>query len=326
MSFRSGRPSHASTFLVRAAMTAPSLLNTQPWRFVADGDMEIELHADTRRGLPLADPHGRELVLGCGAALFNMRLAMLHLGFRPVVHTFPDPQDPAHLATVGWGAYTRPTEEEHRLYAALGRRHTAHGPFLPEPLPRDLVDDMRDHTHREGADLHVLDDVAERRLLAELVRVGEEAHRTDARLATEQAAWTWRLARPRDDGVPADVSVLHPDSTALAGRDYAGLTDMFPTPPRRWPARTGLVVLLATGKDDPLTWLRSGQALQRLLLHAAGHGVMAAFHTQPLEVPHLRTRVRQALTAGQFPQVILRLGHAPRVRALPRRALADVLG
>ncbi|MCI4145737.1 MULTISPECIES: hypothetical protein [unclassified Streptomyces] len=74
MSFRSGRTSHASTFLVRAPMTAPSLLNTQPWRFVADGDMEIELHADPGRGLPLADPHGRELVLGCGAALFNMRV------------------------------------------------------------------------------------------------------------------------------------------------------------------------------------------------------------------------------------------------------------
>ncbi|MER6623949.1 hypothetical protein [Streptomyces sp. NPDC000931] len=326
MSVISAHPTHASTYLVRAAVTAPSLMNTQPWRFVADGDTEIELHADARRGLPLADPHGRELVLGCGAALFNMRLAMLHLNFRPVVHTLPDPQDPAHLATVRWGAYTRPTAEEQRLYGALGRRHTAHGPFLPEPLPSGLVEEMREHTRREGAELHVIDGTAERRMLAELVRAGEEARRADARLAAEQAGWTWRLARPRNAGVPADVSVLHPDSTALAGRDYAGLTGMFPTPPRRWPARTGLVTLLASDRDDPLTWLRSGQALQRMLLHAAGYGVMAAFHTQPLEVPRLRTRIRQTLTAGQFPQMILRFGHPPCVRALPRRALAEVFG
>ncbi|WP_437080871.1 hypothetical protein [Streptomyces sp. enrichment culture] len=151
--------------------------------------MEIELHADTGRGRPLADPHGREFVLGCGAALFNMRLAMLHLGFRPVVHTFPDPRDPAHLATVGWGAYSRPTDEEQRLYAARGRRHTAHGPSLPEPLPPDLVDEMREtHASRRREHLHVIADVVQRRLLAELVRVGEEARRIDAWLAAEQAA------------------------------------------------------------------------------------------------------------------------------------------
>ncbi|MFM9629247.1 MULTISPECIES: Acg family FMN-binding oxidoreductase [Streptomyces] len=325
MSVVSACPGHASAFLARAAITAPSLHNTQPWHFVSDGDRGIELHALAERGLPLADPRGREMVLGCGAALFNIRLAMLHLAFRPLVDTFPDPQNLAHLATVTWGACTRPAPEEQRLYAALGRRHTAHGPFLPQAPAPGLIEELREQVRREGAELHVVDDSADRRRLAELVRAGEDAHRTDATLAAEQAAWTWRLAQPRNDGVPADVDVLHPDSTALAGRDYAGLTGMFPTPPRRWPARTGLVALLGTDRDGLAAWLRAGQALERMLLHAAGQGVMAAFHTQPLEVSHLRTRIRQTLTAGQHPQMVLRLGYPPCVRPLPRRPLADVL-
>ncbi|WP_166028379.1 Acg family FMN-binding oxidoreductase [Streptomyces chilikensis] len=318
--------SHSSAYLVRAAVTAPSLYNIQPWRFVADGDRDLELHADTRRGLPLADPRGRELLLGCGAALFNVRLAMLHLGFRPLVRVFPDPRHPAHLATVTWGAYTRPTAEEQRLYDALGLRHTAHGPFLPEPLPAGLVAALREQADCEGARLHVVRDAVDRRLVAALVRAGEDTHRADERFAAEQAGWAWQPVRQRRDGVPADAGVRHPDATALAGRDYASLAGSSPRHPRPWSARTGEVVLLATDRDDPATWLRTGQALQRMLLHAAGLGVMAAFHTQPLEVPELRERVRRTLTAGQHPQVILRLGHPPYVRSTPRRGLADVLG
>ncbi|MCF4136223.1 nitroreductase family protein [Streptomyces sp. Tue 6430] len=220
------------------------------------------------------------------------------------------PADPRGAASV-----RRPGQTAHRAR-----------PFLPQAPPSGLLEELREQVRAEGAELHVVDDSADRRRLAELVRAGEDAHRTDARLAAEQAGWTWRLAQPRNDGVPADVGVLHPDCTTLAGRDYAGLTGMFPTPPRRWPARTGLVVLLGTDRDDLAAWLRAGQALERMLLQAAAHGVMAAFHTQPLEVPHLRRRIRQTLTAGQYPQMVLRLGHPPCVRPLPRRPVTDVLG
>ncbi|MEU3250538.1 hypothetical protein [Streptomyces sp. NPDC006997] len=316
---------HASAYLVRAAVTAPSVYNTQPWFFVADGDRGIELHADTDRRMPRTDPHGRELVISCGAALFNVRLAMRHLGFTPVVRAFPRPQDPALLARVAWGPYARPTSDEQRMYGALRRRRTVRGAFRTDPLPAGLVESLRVQAVEEGAALHVVDDPVSRKNLAALVQEAENVHRGTLAHSAEQAAWTWRPAEPRRDGVPTDVSVTHPDCTGFAGRDIAGLTDMFPVPPGRMPAPAGLVAVLSTDRDDRLAWLRAGQALERILLYAAAHGVMAAFHTQPLEVDRLRARLRREFLPGDFPQMVLRLGFAPPLRTVPRRPAAEVL-
>ncbi|MFF3942945.1 Acg family FMN-binding oxidoreductase [Streptomyces phaeofaciens] len=319
-------PCHASAYLVRAAVTAPSPYNTQPWTFVAEGvDRGIEVHADADRMLLHADPAGRELVISCGAALFNVRLAVRHLGFAPVVQHFPRPADPAFLARVEWGAYQRPSPEGERLFGSLRRRHTVRGPFLAEPLPPSLADDLRDHAHRAGATLDFVTDRAGRRHLAELVRIAEDAHRSRPEYAAEQRRWTWWPGEPRYDGIPADTDVTHPDVTNFPGRDHAGLTRMFPARPQRRPSRTGAVAILSTDRDDPAAWLRAGEALQRTLLEAADHGVMAAFHTQPLEVPSLRVRIRRTLSGGAFPQMIFHLGYPPWIRPLPRRPVADVL-
>ena len=84
---------------VEQAARAPSIHNTQPWRFRWQ-DGQFELRADTQRGLEGADPEGRELVLSCGAALFNLRLALRKLGYSADVTVLPSLADPRMLARV----------------------------------------------------------------------------------------------------------------------------------------------------------------------------------------------------------------------------------
>ncbi|MEU6394681.1 hypothetical protein [Streptomyces sp. NPDC046939] len=310
--------------LVRAAVTAPSLHNSQPWFFTGDAT-GIDLFADATRRIPLADPVGRELVISCGAALFNIRLAMRHLGFRPVVRPCPSPWNRAHLARIEWGPYEEPGHLEEAMHRATRDRHTHRGPFLAAPLRPQLADEMREQAHAEGAGLQSVETGRPCTRIADLVRAAEDVQRADPARRAELRRRSQEYNGARLDGVPLASCSYHPDCVSLAGRDFVGLTSALPAPPAFWPSRTGLVAVLTTGRDTRLDWLAAGQALQRVLLYATVNGVAVALHTQPLELPRLRAEVRAALLFGQFPQVILRFGHAEPGVPTPRRAVADVL-
>ncbi|MCI3278243.1 Acg family FMN-binding oxidoreductase [Streptomyces cylindrosporus] len=322
MSVTHEKPGRAALHLARAASLAPSAHNTQPWLFVEEGhDHGFEVHLDGARRMLLTDPDGREAVIACGAALFNARLAVRHLGFRPVVDLLPQPGDSGHLARVGFAAHTPCTPEETLLADAMVHRHTHRGRFGAEPVAQSLLDELHEQARVEGATFQVVDDPDQLELLADLVRTAEEAHRADFGHTVELA----RRVGPY--GVPVEACRFHPDTTALAGRDYLGLARRYVVPSRSRGGGTGTVAVLSTPYDRRTDWLRAGQALQRMLLYAAAHGVMAAFHTQPLELPEPRARLRTGLTAGRHPQLVLRLGHVPQPRTwyVPRRPPTQVL-
>ncbi|MFZ3573016.1 Acg family FMN-binding oxidoreductase [Streptomyces sp. BH097] len=321
---RYGTARHAAHHVVRAAVSAPSLHNSQPWLFTYDAS-GVDLFADPARHVRLADPSGRELVVSCGAALFNLRVAMRQLGFRPAVHPYPSPCKPEHLARVSWGAHDRASPAENRMYRALRKRHTHRGPFPLPQIPQQLVDELREHARAEGADMHVMESKQQRARIADLVRAGEAAQRGDPAHRAELVRWTQEFNGSRLDGVPLAACSYHPDCVTLAGRDFVGLTSALPRAPEVWPARTGLVAVLTTRHDSRLDWLRAGQALQRVLLHATDHDAAVAFHTQPLEFPRLRSQVRAAILFGEFPQMILRIGRAVPDVPTPRRPATEVL-
>src|SRR3712207_6282351 len=78
---------------------APSVHNTQPWRWTVLPD-RLELMLDRDRQLVAADPQGRLAVVSCGAALHHARVALAAEGFEAVIRRLPDPERPDLLAVV----------------------------------------------------------------------------------------------------------------------------------------------------------------------------------------------------------------------------------
>ncbi len=323
-----GAAQDIAQFVVEAAVSAPSVHNTQPWWFYG-ADHEVGIHADDERRLAVADPDGREMMISCGAALFTARVAMRYLGLVPKVTAFPEVGIDTLVARINWTDTVEPLDYEREMFAEIPRRRTHRGGFDPEPLPEGIHAALRDEARKEGATLLVLGDEARRNALAGVVEAGEYATRINSARARELAKWAPAPGSGRRDGVPASAYPARPDRIEpnFPGRDFAHGHDwgLPPTGDGRPAWSAGTVAILATDADRPEDWVAAGQALQRMLLFAATCGVSAALHSQPLEIVQLREFIKVQFCEGAHPQLILRLGVTNRSAISVRRPVDEVL-
>ena len=315
-------------YLVDVAARAPSVHNTQPWRFAVIGQT-IEIYADASRQL-LEDLAGREMIISCGAALFGLRLAVRSLGYQPEVDLFPEPGQRRLLARVRAGRPAPMTPDERAMLQAVPHRHTHRGAFDPGSLPAGLLERLRDDVAAEGATLVVIGDgPAYQRLTAILSSWSRwrdlyPTSPAEIRTQAETLRWTREAGSPARDGVPAQAF------PASAGREAGRLPQRDFDLGRGWgfPMSDGppapVTAIMATPGDDQESWLGAGQALQRMLLRAASQWVFARLQTQPLQSASVRAQIRGSLTPAESPQLLLELGVARTSRPTPRRPTGDL--
>lgn len=302
--------------------------NTQPWRFSVDDDV-IAVRADRSRRLAVIDPAGRQLHLSCGAAIEYARLAVRSTGRACRVRLLPRPAEPDLLALLTVGPPEPPTREERRLFEAIPDRHTYRGGYDSQPLPRSLLCSLRLAAEERGAWLRYLDRPGDRIALTTLLASAEDELLRDAAYLQELA--TWRRSGPERDGIP--LAAMAPARPAQVPdvplRDFTGGNRARPRaydePPR---VERDMLVVLGTDGDEPMSWLRAGRALGRLLLVLTAEGLAA----QPLgpvtDLVATRARLRRELGLVGHPQLVLRIGYptgAVTAAATGRRPLEEAL-
>jgi nitroreductase len=308
-----------------AAGYAPSVHNTQPWRWRVS-QQRLDLFADRSRQLQSADAAGRLLTVSCGAALHHLQVALAADGWTALVQRMPDPANPDHLASISLGEQIPVTADAMRLFQAIRVRHTDRRPVSDTPVAAQALDAVRAAITAAGVDLHVLtaDQVIE---LGSASARADQIEVMDPQQREELAYWVGG-DRAGGTGVPDTALVDSAPQTSVPGRDFVRYGTL--ATGEGHDREATYLVLFGDG-DGPADWLRAGEAMSAGWLAASELGLSVLPFSAVIEVVATRERLRQTLSGVGYPYLVLRLGspdpvhsgppHTPR---LPSEQLIEV--
>lgn len=305
--------------MVELACLAPSVHNTQPWTWRLSGS-EAELYADQDRQLPVEDPLGRNMVISCGAALHHFQLAARALGWRADVERLPEPADSTRLAHVR--LHREPCPDAVSILDAMRTRCTDRRRFTSWPVPDAHLEALSEEARVWEATAVPVLDLATRFRLELSVRRALDLRASDPLAAAEQRRWTGRAG---DDGVPLQAVPEAPPGDDRLSRFGDGLL----SDTRAEVESSDGLIVLGGAADDPLSWLRTGEALSALWIRATRTGLSVLPLSQPVEVPATRAELQTLLRGAVVPHLLVRIGWQAIGRSelprTPRRPLDEVL-
>lgn len=310
---------------VEIARAAPSVHNTQPWRWRLGDGSSLQLRADRRRQLPVADPEGRLLTQSCGAALHHARLVLAAAGWQATVDRLPDASDADLLATIRLGGAGDPDPQAASLLSCVSLRHTDRRPVTDRPVNEKAAEAIRAAAQGEGTHLHLIrrEDVVE---LTEAMSEADTTEVSEVEHRAEIAAWIGG-DRPDRTGVPSNAIPDRPMQTRVQLR-YFGPPGTLPSDGGRHDANATYAILHGD-TDTVQAWLQAGEALSACWLTAMRHGLSVLPITAVVEVLSTRLVLTRMLSGLGNPYLVMRLGHAdPAVHlppATPRLRTADII-
>jgi nitroreductase len=315
--------------VIASASRAPSVHNTQPWRWRLDGTV-LDLLADRTRQLQVADPDGHSLLISCGAAAELTGLSLAAQGWSTTTALLPDPTDPDLLARFQLTSHGTPDLAADQRSAAASRRRSDRRVFGPEPIAPEVIERLRVAAQTPGTYAHFALRSDESLDLAVAISRADRSERDDPAYAAEMAEWVRRdPATP--DGVPASVIPEldddHPRHTDIPLRDFevgiAGSQLISAGVDER-----PLIAVIFTETDSPLQRLEAGRSMMRLMIAAELDGIASCPLSQSLDLLSFRSQLRTLMAWPGYPQMMLRLGMKPTSAPPPltaRRPVQDVL-
>lgn len=332
------------------AITAPNPHNLQPWIVDLRQQGQITVYTDPQRVLPETDPFGRQILIGHGAFLELLVIALAEQGLRSEVTLWPQGELGADLK--GWDrrpvAQIRLSSGAQRdpLFAQILNRHTPKVNFdTARPVSPDTLKAVLSSVPASGFQAGGTVDVAQ---LAPLRTLCWESAKVEL-LTPATVMESVRLTRVGPEEILRHRDGISVNSAMPRIASALGMFDRSSPPAEGSPAYKTMMdrfkghsdsamgfVWLATPGNSRSQQVESGRAYVRLQLKATEVGVGVHPMSQALQefkemAPHYEQAHRLMLGRGApksnaepTVQMFCRIGYAPgEVPATPRRALGQ---
>ncbi len=294
-----------------AADRAPRLADADQGRLVFRDD-RLEVWADkdhephdphaSHDGHDSRDSHdgrhdatsARQTAVACGAVTYNACLAVRSLGHEAWVQVRPQLHMRRLAAVIHIGVRRSVAHGDQELYDAIAGRQVTRGPYRDWRLPFALITRLEESAEAEGAYFRTLTSTETERMRG-LGFATEQGEVGDAE--SDSARVVAAIVSPRRSGDDvltelADEGADNSDPGAVAA-----------------PEQRPTLALLSTPGDSHKDWVRTGMALEHVLLTAFLHGVVASFLTAPIGLLAERAQLVRAAVGIDHPQLVMRLGY-----------------
>lgn len=323
-------------FLLRFAILAPSSHNTQPWRFHIDEQgKSITIFADFSRRLVQSDATGRMLYIALGCALENIFISADHYGMTAMAEYNPKlavelPEFVVKIYLQDGGV--RMFSED--VFNAIPHRASYRAAYQEKEISREYRENLYILAKKENVHLEVMTSVEGKNALAEIGGEGMKNCMHGRAFRWELAHWLRSNITRAFDGMPGEghemslpISLLAPfvlrfiDVSEVEKKKAIRRIKNFPA------------VGVLSGEDNALAWVKTGQALQRILLDLTAHDMAASIMVAAIEDGTARTKLTEFLRhrAGQaqgtsLPQMFFGFGYpVKQAPHSPRRKVENML-
>ncbi|MCG8322267.1 MAG: hypothetical protein MI921_22410 [Cytophagales bacterium] len=298
--------------LIKYAIKAPSVHNTQPWRFAYRNNV-IKVFPDYNRRLPMADQDDHALFISLGCAVENLVIAANHFGYRADIDYFPPLENNECIRI-------RLTEGrvdlDNRLFEAIDNRQSTRNRYKGRKIPGEDMKALQNAAHYEGVRTLVFSGQQEILPLIEFIKEASFLRFSNNSFKHELIYWirfNTREAKQTGDGLYT-ASMGFPSVPSWLGRLIMRLIKPSGEAKRveKLVKSSSAMMVFIAESNQKKNWINLGRAFERVALTATVLNIKHAHLNMPCEEIEVRKKLAAylGLPDNQQPLLLIRLGYS----------------